>query len=97
MSKHAYSDLDENSDTPAEGAVLNHGLPRRLLTAFEVAEFVGCHEETMRRAYLRGLLVSQRLRFPGRVPGTMRQASRAPEHQLGTQSDCGPEGTPGTR
>ena len=36
------------------------GLPNRLLTAFEVAEFVGCHEETVRRAYLRGLLVSQR-------------------------------------
>jgi hypothetical protein len=24
------------------------------------AEFVGCHEETVRRAYLRGVLVSQR-------------------------------------
>jgi excisionase family DNA binding protein len=36
------------------------GLPTRLLTAFEVAEYVGCHEETVRRAYLRGLLVSQR-------------------------------------
>ena len=36
------------------------GLPNRLLRAFEVAEFVGCHEETVRRAYLRGLLVSQR-------------------------------------
>ena len=35
-------------------------LPNRLLTAFEVAEFVGCHEETVRRAYLRGLLTSQR-------------------------------------
>jgi excisionase family DNA binding protein len=35
-------------------------LPNRLLTAFEIAEFVGCHEETVRRAYLRGLLVSQR-------------------------------------
>jgi excisionase family DNA binding protein len=35
-------------------------LPNRLLTAFEVAAFVGCHEETVRRAYLRGLLVSQR-------------------------------------
>jgi hypothetical protein len=32
------------------------GLPNRLLTAFEVAEFVGCYEETVRRAYLRGLL-----------------------------------------
>ena len=30
------------------------------MTTFEVAEFVGCHEETVRRAYLRGLLASQR-------------------------------------
>lgn len=35
-------------------------LPNRLLTAVEVAEFVGCHEETVRRAYLRGLLTSQK-------------------------------------
>jgi excisionase family DNA binding protein len=35
-------------------------LPNRLMTAIEVAQFVGCHEETVRRAYLRGLLVSQR-------------------------------------
>ncbi len=41
-------------------------LPNRLLTAFEVAEFVGCHEETIRRAYLRGLLVSQRFGVRGR-------------------------------
>jgi excisionase family DNA binding protein len=44
----------------------NSGLPNRLLTAFEVAEFVGCHEETVRRAYLRGLLVSQRFGVRGR-------------------------------
>jgi len=42
------------------------GLPNRLLTAFEVAAFVGCHEETVRRAYLRGLLVSQRFGVRGR-------------------------------
>ena len=41
-------------------------LPNRMLTAFEVAEFVGCHEETVRRAYLRGLLVSQRFGVRGR-------------------------------
>ena len=28
------------------------GLPNRLLTAREVARFVGCHEETVRRALL---------------------------------------------
>lgn len=41
-------------------------LPNRLLTAFEVAEFVGCHEETVRRAYMRGLLTSQRFGVRGR-------------------------------
>jgi excisionase family DNA binding protein len=44
----------------ADGPPANCGLPNRLMTAFEVAEFIGCHEETVRRAYLRGLLVSQR-------------------------------------
>jgi excisionase family DNA binding protein len=32
----------------------------RLLTAFEVAELVGCHEESVRRAYLCGQLKRQR-------------------------------------
>jgi excisionase family DNA binding protein len=41
-------------------------LPNRLLTAFEVAEYVGCHEETVRRAYWRGLLRSQRFGARGR-------------------------------
>jgi excisionase family DNA binding protein len=41
-------------------------LPNRLMTTFEVAEFVGCHEETVRRAYLRGLLTSQRFGVRGR-------------------------------
>ena len=41
-------------------------LPNRLLTALEVAEFVGCHEETVRRAYLRGLLASKRFGVRGR-------------------------------
>lgn len=36
-------------------------VPRRLLTAFDVAALVGCHEETVRRAYLCGQL--RRLRF----------------------------------
>ena len=42
------------------------GLPNRLLTAFEVAEFIGCHEETVRRAYWRGLLRVQRFGVRGR-------------------------------
>ena len=51
-------DIDETSD--------NGGLPNRLMTAFEVAKYVGCHEETVRRAYWRGLLISQRFGVRGR-------------------------------
>jgi len=51
---------------PANSAPAHSGLPNRLMTAFEVAEFMGCHEETVRRAYLRGLLVSQRFGVRGR-------------------------------
>jgi excisionase family DNA binding protein len=69
MRKHTYSDAVDTAanaqlTTDAPGA--NAGLPNRLMTAFEVAEFVGCHEETVRRAYLRGLLVSQRFGVRGR-------------------------------
>jgi excisionase family DNA binding protein len=63
MRKSLYSDsdLDRVHNQLANSAARDDaGLPNRLLTAFEVAEFVGCHEETVRRAYLRGLLVSQR-------------------------------------
>jgi excisionase family DNA binding protein len=63
MRKHAQIDsLDPRCDTGARpGTSSMYGeLPNRLMTAFEVAEFVGCHEETVRRAYLRGLLLSQR-------------------------------------
>lgn len=34
--------------------------PKRLMTVFEVAELVGCHEESVRRAYLSGQLRRQR-------------------------------------
>jgi excisionase family DNA binding protein len=69
MRKHTYSnpvDTAANPQLAAEAPNVNGGLPNRLLTAFEVAEFVGCHEETVRRAYLRGLLVSQRFGVRGR-------------------------------
>ena len=49
-----------------DSSLANRGLPNRLMTAFEVAEFIGCHEETVRRAYLRGLLTSQRFGVRGR-------------------------------
>jgi excisionase family DNA binding protein len=56
-----------DTSAPADAARPAYGeLPNRLLTAFEVAEFVGCHEETVRRAYLRGLLVSLRFGARGR-------------------------------
>lgn len=54
------SDTRETSPSNMGAPADADGLPRRLLTTYEVADFVGCHEETVRRAYLRGLLVSQR-------------------------------------
>ncbi|MBY0495708.1 MAG: helix-turn-helix domain-containing protein [Cyanobacteria bacterium] len=56
----------EAAQPAASNGPATDGLPNHLLTAFEVAEFVGCHEETVRRAYLRGLLVSQRFGVRGR-------------------------------
>lgn len=69
MRKELYADQehtrDESQHREAKSPAID-GLPNRLLTAFEVAEFVGCHEETVRRAYLRGLLTSQRFGVRGR-------------------------------
>jgi len=66
-STFAESENVERDSNPAAPRVAQPGtLPNRLMTAFEVAEFVGCHEETVRRAYLRGLLVSQRFGVRGR-------------------------------
>jgi excisionase family DNA binding protein len=69
MKRSAFTDSlqtqnEEQSTVPLEPT--SGELPNRLLTAFEVAEFVGCHEETVRRAYLRGLLTSQRFGVRGR-------------------------------
>jgi excisionase family DNA binding protein len=71
MTKTAYPDSDlehAQSDThvSVEASPVDRGLPNRLMTAFEVAAFVGCHDETIRRAYLRGLLTSQRFGVRGR-------------------------------
>jgi hypothetical protein len=68
---NSHSPFD-SSHTPTDAVVRSEDapdygrLPNRLLSAFEVAAFVGCHEETVRRAYLRGLLVSQRFGVRGR-------------------------------
>jgi len=69
MRKITYPESAHTANTVqavAEALPTNGGLPKRLLTAFEVAEFIGCHEETVRRAYLRGLLASQRFGVRGR-------------------------------
>jgi excisionase family DNA binding protein len=69
MRETTYSDSVHTTDTAPPGvdtSAATSGLPNRLMTAFEVAEFVGCHEETVRRAYLRGLLTSQRFGVRGR-------------------------------
>jgi helix-turn-helix protein len=63
MTKHAHTDsADTRSDVQVAAAAVppESGLPNRLMTACEVAAFVGCHEQAVRRAYWRGLLVSQR-------------------------------------
>ena len=69
MRKHLYIDEEpvrDDHDASEDDTATTGGLPNRLLTAFEVAEYIGCHEETVRRAYSRGLLVSQRFGVRGR-------------------------------
>ena len=69
MKRSAFTDsshIEDQEQSTAAPAPTYGELPNRLLTAFEVAEFVGCHEETVRRAYLRGLLISQRFGVRGR-------------------------------
>jgi hypothetical protein len=56
MRKHLYTDEEpvrDDHDAGEDDAGATGGLPNRLLTAFEVAEYIGCHEETVRRAYTR--------------------------------------------
>lgn len=67
--RHPHLDSDGvRVDNPPNGSPTKNveHMPNRLLTAFEVARFVGCHEETVRRAYWRGLLKSQRFGARGR-------------------------------
>lgn len=61
-SAHTAATIESQLPAPSP----TNGLANRMMTAFEVAEFVGCHEETVRRAYWRGLLVSQRFGVRGR-------------------------------
>jgi excisionase family DNA binding protein len=67
--RNAYSDSEPvrvDNQLTVQPPQHVEGLPNRLLTAREVARYVGCHEETVRRAYWRGLLRSQRLGVRGR-------------------------------
>jgi hypothetical protein len=76
MRKNAYSNSEhtqQHTQVPSGGSMTAGELPNRLMTAFEVAEFVGCREETIRRAYWRGLLTSQR--FGGEEGGFVRRMS----------------------
>jgi excisionase family DNA binding protein len=69
MRKHLSIDEElvrHDHDAGEDDAAATGSLPNRLLTAFEVAEYIGCHEETVRRAYSRGLLTSQRFGVRGR-------------------------------
>jgi excisionase family DNA binding protein len=69
MRKTTYMESAHTADAtqrPPDGVATNNGLPNRLLTAFEVADYIGCHEETVRRAYWRGLLVAQKFGVRGR-------------------------------
>jgi excisionase family DNA binding protein len=69
MRKHAYSDQEhtrQDGDLTVATSASTGELPNRPLTAFEVAEYIGCHEETVRRAYWRGLLTSRRFGVRGR-------------------------------
>jgi excisionase family DNA binding protein len=63
MRKESHLDQAEarnDSEVAVEALSARGTLPNRLMTAFEVAEFVGCHEESVRRAYLCGQLKRQR-------------------------------------
>jgi excisionase family DNA binding protein len=66
--EYTYPEPDGVDNRVAEDAAAyeSEGLPNRLLNAREVAKFVGCHEETVRRACWRGLLRSQRFGVRGR-------------------------------
>jgi excisionase family DNA binding protein len=69
MRKELYADQEHTRDNGEVTEAASDGiggLPNRLMTALQVAEFVGCHEETVRRAYPRGLLTSQRFGVRGR-------------------------------
>ena len=62
MREHARPDSSRQRDNEmsADPGLAQKELPDRLMTVFEVAELIGCHEESVRRAYLCGQLRRQR-------------------------------------
>ena len=61
MRKPLSNTSSATADVSPDSVVSTPGqLPQSLLTAFEVAAFVGCHEESVRRAYLCGQLKRRR-------------------------------------
>ena len=50
------SSPQQHDETAAAQGLGERPFPDRLMTVFEVAEVVGCHEESVRRAYLCGQL-----------------------------------------
>jgi excisionase family DNA binding protein len=64
---HPHIPIAQSNVQAADAGSLNSkGLPNRLLTTDEVAAFIGCHPETVRRAYQLGLLTCQRFGARGR-------------------------------
>ncbi len=57
---HRETEVLQRVSASDAGAVSVSLPANKLLTAFEVAELVGCHEESVRRAYLCGQLKRQR-------------------------------------
>ena len=62
MREHSPMDRarQPDGDRTDHDATAHAPLHGRLMTVLEVAEFVGCHEESVRRAYLCGQLRRQR-------------------------------------
>jgi excisionase family DNA binding protein len=62
MREHTQLDSSRqrSEEQSSDQGLANRHLPCRLMTVFEVAELVGCHEESVRRAYLCGQLRRQR-------------------------------------
>ena len=61
MKKHHGAEISQADGSARDNiASAVQELPTHLMTVCEVAQFVGCHEESVRRAYLCGQLKAQR-------------------------------------